>query len=218
VEELRIVAGDPALDLVNTVEPRIPGQPPERDHLHSPDALLSWAHRTGVIDAADHEQIAATWTRVPASAANALQDVLELRSLIGTLVDAARTDTHPNPAAAAALMRRAAIALERTTLVADPAGFHPARQLIGTQPSTRIPDRLAAAGLAMLQTTDLHRLKSCPPDQGGCGWVFIDNSKNTSRRWCSMEDCGTHAKTRRLTQRRRTRRAASDHEHDEPLP
>lgn len=207
--ELRIVAGDPALDLVNTVEPRISGQPPERDHLHSPEALLHWAQRAGIIDAADREEIAEAWEQDPPAATSALQDVLELRVLTASAVDAVLATTAPSPDAAAALVQRAAAALARTELAQDPDHHHPARQKIGTDPASRIPDRLAAATLAVLQTADLQRLKTCPPAEGGCGWIFIDNSKNTSRRWCSMEDCGTHAKTRRLTQRRRTRPPAA---------
>jgi hypothetical protein len=36
----------------------------------------------------------------------------------------------------------------------------------------------------------------------GCSWLFVDESKNKSRRWCAMEDCGTHAKTQRYVARR----------------
>ncbi|HEV2391667.1 MAG TPA: CGNR zinc finger domain-containing protein [Verrucomicrobiae bacterium] len=30
-----------------------------------------------------------------------------------------------------------------------------------------------------------------------CGWLFVDSSKNHSRRWCDMRDCGNRAKARR---------------------
>src|ERR1700735_2051557 len=30
-----------------------------------------------------------------------------------------------------------------------------------------------------------------------CGWLFIDDSKNASRRWCSMQSCGNRAKALR---------------------
>ncbi|WP_433833395.1 CGNR zinc finger domain-containing protein [Actinoplanes sp. CA-015351] len=38
----------------------------------------------------------------------------------------------------------------------------------------------------------------------GCRGLLLDTSKNNSRRWCSMDDCGTEAKIRRQTARRRT--------------
>jgi predicted RNA-binding Zn ribbon-like protein len=30
-----------------------------------------------------------------------------------------------------------------------------------------------------------------------CGWLFMDDSKNGSRRWCSMRSCGNRAKAQR---------------------
>jgi predicted RNA-binding Zn ribbon-like protein len=43
----------------------------------------------------------------------------------------------------------------------------------------------------------------CPGE--GCGWLFFDASKNRSRRWCAMEDCGNRAKARRHYRRSRAR-------------
>jgi len=37
----------------------------------------------------------------------------------------------------------------------------------------------------------------------GCGWLFLDETRNRSRRWCSMKDCGNRAKARRHYRRRR---------------
>jgi hypothetical protein len=39
---------------------------------------------------------------------------------------------------------------------------------------------------------DWSRVKACRgPD---CGWVFVDRSRNGSRRWCQMSECGNRAK------------------------
>jgi predicted RNA-binding Zn ribbon-like protein len=42
----------------------------------------------------------------------------------------------------------------------------------------------------------LDRIRECP-GQGNCGWLFLDVSKNASRRWCDMRVCGNRAKARR---------------------
>src|SRR5699024_10781925 len=45
-----------------------------------------------------------------------------------------------------------------------------------------------------LMTSDkLDRVKEC----GACGWLFLDESKNKRRKWCSMENCGSHVKAKR---------------------
>jgi predicted RNA-binding Zn ribbon-like protein len=40
----------------------------------------------------------------------------------------------------------------------------------------------------------------------GCRWMYLDRSRNHSRRWCSMADCGTEAMKRRYVATRRSRR------------
>jgi predicted RNA-binding Zn ribbon-like protein len=52
-----------------------------------------------------------------------------------------------------------------------------------------------------LTSSELKRLKEC--EGGGCGWLFIDTSRNHSRRWCSMEDCGNREKARRHYQKKK---------------
>jgi len=62
--------------------------------------------------------------------------------------------------------------------------------------------RLADRAAELLTSDAMTRLKSCP----GCGWFFLDASKNHSRRWCSMAACGSHAKSRAYYLRRKGRR------------
>lgn len=45
----------------------------------------------------------------------------------------------------------------------------------------------------LLASEERHRLKCCD----GCGRLFLDRSRNRSRRWCEMEACGNRAKVRR---------------------
>jgi predicted RNA-binding Zn ribbon-like protein len=58
--------------------------------------------------------------------------------------------------------------------------------------------------IALLVNGAPERIKLCPgvPGEPLCGWLFYDASKNRSRQWCSMEECGGAAKARRQTARR----------------
>jgi hypothetical protein len=40
----------------------------------------------------------------------------------------------------------------------------------------------------------------------GCRWLFLGASRTRSRRWCTMEVCGTHEKMRRYVAKRAARR------------
>ena len=60
-----------------------------------------------------------------------------------------------------------------------------------------------ARSAAELLTSDrLDRLRQCESEKG-CGWLFVDGSRNRSRRWCDMSDCGNRAKARRFHRRHR---------------
>jgi predicted RNA-binding Zn ribbon-like protein len=56
----------------------------------------------------------------------------------------------------------------------------------------------------LLTSDDLGRLRECASDT--CAWLFLDHSKNRSRRWCDMTVCGNRDKVRRHRQRQRGRR------------
>ena len=66
----------------------------------------------------------------------------------------------------------------------------------------RADDPAAAVRLAvwrLFEDEDLGRLRRC--GDNGCGWLFLDRSKNGSRRWCSSADCGNRARARRHYER-----------------
>ena len=61
---------------------------------------------------------------------------------------------------------------------------------------------VARSAVELLTTGDPRRIKVCE-NPYGCGWLFYDGSKNGSRRWCSMEGCGSQVKMRRQYAKRR---------------
>jgi predicted RNA-binding Zn ribbon-like protein len=62
---------------------------------------------------------------------------------------------------------------------------------------------LVASAVDLLRDHPAGRLKECP----SCGFLFLDATRNGSRRWCSMEDCGTEEKMRRYVAKRAETRA-----------
>jgi predicted RNA-binding Zn ribbon-like protein len=59
------------------------------------------------------------------------------------------------------------------------------------------------AASELLTSDEMARVKRCP----GCGWLFLDTSRNGMRRWCSMEDCGSEAKSKRQYERKRAEKS-----------
>ncbi|TIM06102.1 CGNR zinc finger domain-containing protein [Mesorhizobium sp.] len=57
---------------------------------------------------------------------------------------------------------------------------------------------LAVSALSLLQADTVARLRICP----NCSWLFLDRSRNSSRRWCDMAVCGNRQKASRHYRRR----------------
>jgi predicted RNA-binding Zn ribbon-like protein len=223
IAELSLVGGHPAIDLVNTLERGAPldGEPPY-DFLSDASALLRWTVRAGLISDAEANRVGRAWRDDPAAAHAGLAAVRDIREGLHLAMLAAIPPAHggtpSNPgsptegepiAAGAALVglhERWSAAAARATLMLDKGDPPRVRLVYGTVPAMLVPDRIAEATLDVLLTADLTRVRRCPVAEGGCGWLFLDQSRNGSRRWCRMADCGTTAKARRLTERRRAAR------------
>jgi predicted RNA-binding Zn ribbon-like protein len=64
----------------------------------------------------------------------------------------------------------------------------------------------------LLTSEEAHLVRVCESfSMTGCAWLFIDETRNRSRRWCSMSSCGNRAKARRHYQRTRHSRGPSNH-------
>ena len=69
-------------------------------------------------------------------------------------------------------------------------------------PKPKLKGLLAASAISILTDHREHgRMKMCPAEN--CGWLFVDETKNSRRTWCSMETCGNRAKAARHYERRK---------------
>jgi predicted RNA-binding Zn ribbon-like protein len=55
----------------------------------------------------------------------------------------------------------------------------------------------------LLTSDKLSRVRQCQGEN--CTWLFLDTSKNHTRRWCEMKVCGNRVKARRHYERKRSR-------------
>src|SRR2546425_557101 len=60
---------------------------------------------------------------------------------------------------------------------------------------------IARSAADLLTSGERDRVKECASTT--CEWVFLDKSRNRSRRWCDMSDCGNRAKARRFHAKKR---------------
>jgi len=60
---------------------------------------------------------------------------------------------------------------------------------------------VARSASTLLVSQGLRRVRECAGEK--CDWLFLDASRNRSRRWCDMAACGNRAKAQRNYARRR---------------
>lgn len=93
-------------------------------------------------------------------------------------------------------------ALNRALMTFPPSSVRRDGSWVVAGAKTPLGALLAASALNLLiDPRDRARLKICPGND--CGWMFIDETKNSRRTWCSMETCGNRAKVRRNYDKRR---------------
>jgi len=54
----------------------------------------------------------------------------------------------------------------------------------------------------LLTSRDFDRVTECSGSD--CTWLFADKSRNRSRRWCDMAECGNRSKARRFYRRQKS--------------
>jgi predicted RNA-binding Zn ribbon-like protein len=213
VSTVPLDGGQLALDFVNTVGGLRDEPPsPQDELLTSYEDLLVWCVRLGVISKADAGRLTSAAARDERGARRALKRALELRELIYATFRPIADGGEP-PAELLDELRdadRDALAQARLAPAHDNAGSH-GRAMRWTWPPpqdfTEPLQPIAHAAVELLTNGPLEHVKIC----GNCRWLFLDQSRNHSRRWCSMAECGTQIKQRRFVERRRRTRSARAH-------
>jgi predicted RNA-binding Zn ribbon-like protein len=202
ISEHDLLGGRLALDFANTVEPRTGTRP--RDFLPDYRALAAWSAYAGAVTAAEAASLSSAASADSGRAAAVWRRAMVLREALYRIVLAVAGDRRPSPADLAVVTRAYARAQRHSMLTAE-AGEIRWRWDLPVDLERPLWE-VARSAVEILTTADASRLGVCRHGTDGCGWVFVDATKNGSRRWCGMADCGSRAKARRLTERRRQAR------------
>jgi predicted RNA-binding Zn ribbon-like protein len=192
VANMELVGGRPVVDFVNTLSDRALVNPLER--LASYADLLDWCVREDMFGSAERTRLKRLAARHPRKAADALGRARGLRELLFRLFSAATDGQVPASEALDELTTLLAKAANHRRLEPANGGlrWHWYR---GDDQLDWMLWPLAWSASELLGSEDLGRLKECA--QHDCRWLFLDLSKNHSRRWCTMEQCGNRAKAKR---------------------
>jgi predicted RNA-binding Zn ribbon-like protein len=179
-----------ALDFVNTLDDRYtPGG--QRELLPTYADLLRFCRQAALLTQAE----AARLTTLPeASQEKGLHSAIELRELLARVFYRWLDEESPSADDRIALQRwAAACARHRELRWKDGHLAWTWKELTGNAETPAL--LLAQSALDLLLAEDTPRLHACASDT--CRWLFLDTSKNRTRRWCDMKTCGNRAKARR---------------------
>ncbi len=179
---VHLVGGRTCLDFLNTAN-------------WNADGTVGVERLTGVDDANIWLRAAELTCRAPKSDKEVHETVLEFRDALRRIILATINGSAPLEADVAHL-NRVATQAGRQAPVNISAGA------VALTPQLPLSGAIALSAIALLtDRREVGRVKMCPG--GGCGWLFLDESANGRRQWCSMEMCGNREKARRHYARKR---------------
>ncbi|MFN3320953.1 Conserved protein containing a Zn-ribbon-like motif, possibly RNA-binding [Aureimonas altamirensis DSM 21988] len=185
----KLLGGALCLDFINTTTWR--GNPERMaERLHRYGELVHWSLGAQALDGACAEHLLRSAAERPEAAEASLSIGLALRAELEAAFDPARKEQ-------TALPVTQSLVQDLLTIGRLTGGGHEASVwgLPASDADLRFPLLpMAISALDLAVSSRRHLVCRCAdPD---CGWVFLDETRNRSRRWCSMSDCGNRAKAR----------------------
>jgi predicted RNA-binding Zn ribbon-like protein len=185
-------AGHLALDFTNTLSNRNREKPHE--WLDSYGNLVSWGTLVGSLSGQVARRLLDESGRHPGRANQTLSRAIDLRETIYRVFSAVVAGASPQQVDIDNLNAYLSEALVHLRLVPTADAFTWDWDGAG-ETLERMLWPVARSAAELLTSEDLGRVGECHGE--GCGWLFLDMSRNRSRRWCSMEECGNRAKAHR---------------------
>src|SRR5882724_1201445 len=200
------IGGHTCLDFANTVSWIGSAHPNER--LGSYGDLLEWADQAEVLDQGALRRLRRAARSAPAAADVALRSAHALREAIHEVFLARAEGREPKAATSGTLNRFLGQALGRLRLQVEDCACLWVFLDEGDE-LERMLWPVAWSAASLLTSEEAQLVRCCAAER--CGWLFLDRSRNRSRRWCDMKACGNSAKARRHYARtRRLKRAGSE--------
>ncbi len=181
------------LDFANTLDWHASEHPIET--LNSYADLVTWSREVGLLTDRAAKQLLNEANRQPAEATATLEKARTWREAIYEILVTVAHGDAPRHSDIATLNTALADMMGRSRLIktADALNWDWGG---GEDDLDQMLWWVVRSATDLMTSRELHRVGQCA-DERGCGWLFLDTSKNHSRRWCDMKDCGNRAKARR---------------------
>ncbi len=198
---IKLLGGNLCLNFVNTVH--CYGCADIGEYLNTYQDLVSWSRHVGTISADEATAISHRAARRPAEAKSAHGRAIELREIIYrifTITLEGRSQAQEDLAVFNGYLTGT---LMQSRIVKTADGFY--WDMAGDRAKLDwILNPIIRSAADLLVSEEFRRVKKCADPT--CGWLFLDISRNRSRRWCDMSDCGNRAKASRFYKKKVAKR------------
>ena len=201
--EIELSGGALALDFANTVGGT--HVHPTHDHLRDYGDITRFAVLAGALPPSMSKRLTQKAERNPLRAEAVYRLGIALRESIWAVFSALASGESPRDADLDLIADAAAAGAARLRLVYDRDGVGWSLPSDGEELERPLWDIGRSAANILTSAEQRDRVKECASET--CEWVFLDESRNRSRRWCDMSDCGNRAKARRFHAKKRAARA-----------
>lgn len=188
LETLELVGGALCFDLANTINSR---RMPEHDYLLTYSDLVAWAGKVEILSLQQVRNLKQKWTQDVKKAEKALEKARTTRENIYSVFSAIAHQSMPQEENLKAIAHLYKDSIANGHFVRTDGHYEIDWKIDEALDGLLWP--IISSAEKLLVSEELSQVKECP----GCGWLFLDTSKNQSRRWCSMNTCGARDKMRR---------------------
>jgi predicted RNA-binding Zn ribbon-like protein len=195
---MALLGGVLCLDFANTVNWHRSEHPEEL--LNDYGDLVAWAVHTDIVNEDKAAILLEEAHLQPAEASDVHERAIALREAIYRIFVAISTQQRPAVEDMEILNTEIQPALAHGRIV-DTGDGYTWDWADNDQALDHILWPVARSAADLLASAKLDRARQCADER--CGWLFLDMSRNRSRRWCSMEECGNRNKAREYYRRRK---------------
>jgi predicted RNA-binding Zn ribbon-like protein len=190
---LKLLGGRLCLDFINTLDWR--GTDTPQEFLKTFDDLVSWSRHAGICSQPESENLYKIAGQSNAEAKKALTRALKLRETIYRLFAAGIANRNPLKEDLVIFNNNLSRSMKDSQIIPTADGY--AWDITGNRAKLNwILNPIIRSAAEIMVSDERNKVKACA--DSACGWLFIDVSRNRSRRWCDMQDCGNRAKASRF--------------------
>ncbi|MGB5818817.1 MAG: CGNR zinc finger domain-containing protein [Saonia sp.] len=192
----KVIGVELCFDFANTVSWRNRENPHE--WLNSFENLSIWCQLVGILDEYQSKQLIDHLTDTEKTASQVLLPLYELREAIFRIFTSIADNEDPLEKDIAYLNDFSKEKIQKQKVVYNKGEFTLVRSKKRSS-FDKILHEIYDSVIYVMTHIDLTRIKKCT----SCEWLFHDISRNRSRRWCVMEDCGNRNKVNSFNKRQR---------------